>query len=87
MSLFRGVSAIFVFVVALFTLALALYGIFAIWAYAAQTHQPIDLLSLAAAVGACIIGVLFLVISRALDPEHGPVRSYRKRPRKARPQV
>lgn len=83
MNLLRGASAILTFVVALLTLALGLYGLVGAWAFAAQTRQPIDPWWLTGGLLACVVGVLCLIASRAIDPEHGPVRSYRKRPRKS----
>src|SRR6185312_12467146 len=75
MNLLRGASAILTFVVALLALALGLYGLVAAWAFAAQTHQPIDPWWLTGGLLACVVGVLCLIASRAIDPEHGPVRS------------
>jgi hypothetical protein len=83
MKLFREVAAIAVFIVALIAFAGGVYWLAVAWAIATQNQQPIDVVSLAGGLLACALGVLFLVISRALDPEHGPVRSYRQRSRKS----
>ena len=83
MSVVRGAGAILAFVVGLIAFALGLYGLAIAWAYAIQTKQPIDLLALSLGLGACAIGILCFFAARALDPDHGPVRSYRKRPRKS----
>ena len=82
MNMLRGVTAIVAFVVALLALAGGLYGLATAWAAAAQNQQPMDPWWLAGALAACVVGVLFFFISRAIDPEHGPVRSYRRRPSK-----
>ena len=82
MNLLRGASAILAFVVALLALAGGLYGLATAWAFAAQNQQPVDPWWLTASLTACAVGVLCLFISRAIDPEHGPVRSYRRRPSK-----
>lgn len=84
MELLRGVGAVLTFLVGLFTIAGGLYSLATTWAVAASTHRPIDLIALAGGVIACAVGMLFLFLSRAIDPEHGPVRSYRRRPRKSR---
>ncbi len=82
MNLLRGVTAIVAFVVALLALAGGLYGLATTWASAAQAQQPIDPWWLTGSLIACVVGVVFFFISRAVDPEHGPVRSYRRRPSK-----
>ncbi len=82
MKLLRGVAAILVFLVGLITLAGALFSV-AI-TMAAAVHQPINQSDLVAGLIAVAIGLLCLVISRAIDPERGPVLSYRSRRRKAR---
>lgn len=84
MHLLRGATAILAFVVALLALALGLYGLASAWAFAAQTQQPIDPWWLIGGLIACVVGVLCFFISRAIDPEHGPVRDYRKRAGKVR---
>ena len=83
MKVFRGDAAIATFIVALIALAGGLYWVAIIWAAAAQNQQPIDALSLAGGLIACALGLLSLVVSRSLDPEHGPVHSYRSHPRKS----
>lgn len=82
MNLLRGASAILAFVVALLALAGGLYGLGIVWATAAQNQQQIDPWWLTGSLTACAIGVVFFFISRAIDPEHGPVRSYHRRPSK-----
>ena len=84
MELLRGVGGILTFLVGLFTIAGGLYSLATTWAFAASTHQPIDLMALAGGIIACAVGMLFLFLSRAIDPEHGPVRSYRRRRGKSR---
>jgi len=84
MKLLRGVGAIVRFLIGLFTIAGGLFSMASAWAYAAQTHQPVDLGWLAEGLAACAIGVLFMFIFRWLDPEHGPIRSYRRRAGKSR---
>lgn len=83
MNLLRGASAILAFAVALLALAGGLYALATAWAFAAHTQQPIDPWWLTGGLLACVVGVLCLIAARAIDPEHGPVRSYRKRPRKS----
>ncbi|HKT38115.1 MAG TPA: hypothetical protein VJR48_07050, partial [Ktedonobacterales bacterium] len=68
----------------LFTIAGGLYSMAATWYFVGKTHQPVDLAALAIGLAACAVGVLFLLLSRWLDPENGPIRSYRRRPRKSR---
>jgi len=87
MKLLRGVGAIVTFLIGLFTITGGLFGMAAAWASAAQSHQPIDLAWLAEGLIATAIGVMFLFFSRWLDPEHGPIRSYRRRPGKSRTQA
>ena len=82
MKLLRGVAAILVFIVGLITLAGALFSV--TLTMAAAVHQPINQSDLTAGLIAGAIGFLCLVISRAIDPERGPVLSYRKRRGKAR---
>lgn len=82
MNMLRGASAIVAFVVALLALAGGLYGLATTWASAAQTQQPVDPWWLTGSVAGCAVGVVFFFISRAIDPEHGPVRNYRRRPSK-----
>lgn len=84
MKLLRGVAAILALLVGLLGLAGGLYSIAVTWAIAAKSQQPISLSALAGGLIACAIGILFMVVSRAIDPEGGPVRSYRDRPRKRR---
>jgi hypothetical protein len=84
MKLLRGVGAIVTFLIGLFTTGGGLYGMAATWYFAAKTHQPIDLSALAIGVVACAVGILFLFVSRWIDPENGPIRNYRRRPRKSR---
>lgn len=84
MKLLRGVGAILTFLIGLFTIAGGLYSMAATWYFAGKTHQPVDLAALAIGLAACAVGVLFLFLSRWLDPENGPIRSYRRRPRKSR---
>ncbi|HEX9036939.1 MAG TPA: hypothetical protein VF808_08110 [Ktedonobacterales bacterium] len=84
MNLFRGVAAILVFLVGLITIAGALFGVGLTAAAAQVTHQPINLSDLATGLIAGAIGFLCLFISRAIDPERGPVLSYSKRRRKRR---
>lgn len=83
MSVVRGAGAILAFVVGLILIALGLYGLAIAWAYAIQTKQPIDFSALSLGLGASAIGILCFVAARALDPDHGPIRSYRKRPSKS----
>jgi len=87
MKLLRGVGAIVTFLIGLFTITGGLFAMAAAWAFAAQTHQPIDLGWLADGLIATAIGFVFLFISRRLDPEHGPIRSYRRRHGKSRTQA
>ena len=87
MKLLRGASAILACVVGVVALALGLYSLAAMWGVAAQMQQPIDSVALAVGLVACAVGFLFLFASRAIDPENGPIRSYRKRPRKVRTQA
>lgn len=82
MKLLRGVAAILAFLVGLITLAGALYSVVLTAAAAEQTHHPIDMSALVGGLVAGAIGFLFLLISRAIDPERGPVLSYRNRSRK-----
>jgi hypothetical protein len=84
MNLFRGVAAILVFLVGLITIAGALFSVTLTMAATGQTHQPINAPDLTAGLVAGAIGLLFLFISRAIDPERGPVLSYRTRRRKSR---
>ncbi len=84
MELIRGVGAVLAFLVGLFTIAGCLYSLATNWAYAGDIHQPMDPTALAGGLIGCAVGMLFLFLSRALDPEHGPIRSYRRRPRKSR---
>ncbi len=84
MKLLRGVGAVVTFLIGLFTFAGGLYSLAATWYFAGKTHQPVDGSALAVGVIACAVGILFLFISRWLDPENGPVRSYRRRPKKSR---
>lgn len=84
MKLLRGVGAILTFLIGLFTIAGGLYSMAATWYFVGKTHQPVDLAALAIGLAACAVGVLFLFLSRWLDPENGPIRSYRRRPRKSR---
>ncbi|HKW22452.1 MAG TPA: hypothetical protein VJO13_13800 [Ktedonobacterales bacterium] len=87
MKALRGVGAIVTFLIGLFTITGGLFGLASAWAFAAQTHQPLDVGWLIDGLIATTIGFLFLFISRWLDPEHGPVRSYRRRAGKSRTQV
>ena len=84
MGLLRGVGGILTFVIGLFAIASGLYGMAAMWAAAAHNHQPVDLAALAVGLAACAIGVLSLFLSRTIDLENGPVRSYRSRSKKSR---
>lgn len=87
MKLLRGVAATLIFLLGLLTCAGALYSVVITMDIAEATHQPIDRLALAGGLIACASGVLFLFISRAIDPEGGPVLRYRDRPRKRRTHV
>lgn len=84
MKLLRGVAAILAFLAGLITLASALYWLAITMAAAEQTHQPIDVASLTGGLIASAIGTLCFFLSRAIDPEGGPVLSYRERRRKPR---
>jgi hypothetical protein len=84
MKALRGVGGILTFLIGLFAIAGGLYSMAATWYYAGKTHQPVDLAALAIGLAACAVGVLFLFLSRWLDPENGPVRSYRRRSKKSR---
>ena len=84
MKLLRGVGAILAFLIGLFTIGGGLYSMAATWYFVAKTHQPMDFGWLIDGLIATAIGFMFLFISRWLDPEHGPIRSYRRRPRKSR---
>jgi hypothetical protein len=84
MKLLRGVAATLLFLAGLITLAGALFSVVITLAIAGQTHQPINLSDLAGGLVAGAIGFLLLFISRATDPEGGPVLSYRDRPIKRR---
>jgi hypothetical protein len=84
MKLLRGVLPILTFLIGLVTLAGGLYSMAVTWAIAAKSQQPISLSALGGGLIACAIGILFMVISGAIDPEGGPVRRYRDRPRKPR---
>lgn len=84
MKLLRGVAATLVFLVGMITCAGALYSVVITMDIAEVTHQPIDRLALAVGLIACGSGFLLLFISRAIDPEGGPVLRYRDRPRKRR---
>ena len=84
MKLLRGVGAILAFLIGLFTIGGGLYSMAATWYFVAKTHQPMDLGWLIDGLIATAIGFMFLFFSRWLDPEHGPIRSYRRRPRKSR---
>jgi uncharacterized membrane protein HdeD (DUF308 family) len=84
MKLLRGAGAIVAFLIGLFTITGGLFAMASAWAFAAQTHQPIDVGWLMDGLIATAIGFLFLFVSRWLDPEHGPVRSFRRRPGKPR---
>jgi hypothetical protein len=82
MKLLRGVGAILAFLIGLFTITGGLFSMAVAWYFVAKTHQPMDLGWLVDGLIACAIGFMFL--SRWLDPENGPVRSYRRRPGKPR---
>ena len=82
MNLLRGVAAILVFLVGLITLSGAMYSLALTAGAAEQTHQPIDLAALMGGLIASAIGILCFFISHAIDPEGGPVLSYRERRRK-----
>lgn len=84
MKLLRGVGAILAFLIGLFTIGGGLYSMAAEWYFVARTHQPMDVGWLVDGLIATAIGFLFLFISRWLDPEHGPIRSYRRRSGKSR---
>ena len=84
MKLVRGGAGILVFLVGLITFAGALFSLTLTMASAAQTHQPIDEVALVGGLIAAGIGILCLFLSRVIDPDGGPVRSYRERPRKSR---
>jgi hypothetical protein len=84
MKLLRGVAAILAFLFGLITLAGALYWLAITAAAAEQTHQPIDLAALTGGLIASAIGILCFFLSRAIDPDGGPVLSYRERRRKPR---
>jgi len=84
MKLLRGVGAIVTFLIGLFTITGGLFSMASTWAFAVETGQPIDVGWLIDGLIATAIGFLFLFISRRLDPEHGPVRNYRRRPGKPR---
>ena len=84
MKALRGVGAIVTFLIGLFTITGGLFSMASAWAFAAQTHQPLDVGWLIDGLIATTIGFMFLFISRWLDPEHGPIRSYRRRPGKSR---
>ncbi|HEU4785289.1 MAG TPA: hypothetical protein VFS83_18265 [Ktedonobacterales bacterium] len=84
MKLLRGVGGILTFLIGLFTIAGGLTSMAGAWYVAGTTHQPVDLSALAIGLAATAIGVLFLFFSRWLDPENGPIRSYRRRSKKSR---
>jgi len=84
MKLLRSVGGILTFLIGLFVIAGGLYSMAATWYFAGKTHQPVNLAALAIGLAACAIGVLFMFIFRWLDPEHGPIRSYRRRAGKSR---
>lgn len=82
MQLLRGVAAILAFLAGLITLAIALYSLAITAAIASETHQPINVAAVVGGLVAGAGGILCFYISRAIDSEHGPVLSYRDRPRK-----
>jgi hypothetical protein len=84
MKLLRAVLGILTAVVGLIVLAAGLCAVAVTLAIAQGSHQPISIVSLAGELIACAIGLLFFALSRAIDPEGGPVRSYRERRRKPR---
>ncbi len=87
MKLLRGVGAIVAFLIGLFTITGGLFSMAVAWATAVQTNRPIDVGWLVDGMIATAIGFIFFFISRWLDPEHGPVRRYRRRPGKTRTQA
>lgn len=84
MKLLRGVAATLLFLGGLITLAGALFSVVLTVASAGQTHQPINMPDLVGGLIAGAIGFLLLFGARAIDPEGGPVLSYRDRPIKRR---
>ena len=84
MKALRGAGAIVTFLIGLFTITGGLFSMASTWAFAAQTNRPIDVGWLIDGLIATAIGIMFLFISRWLDSEHGPIRSYRRRPGKSR---
>lgn len=84
MKLLRGGAALLVFLVGLFMFAGGLFSAALTVAAAAQPKRPINLSDLAVGLAVCALGILLLIISRTIDPDHGPVRSYRRRPQKSR---
>lgn len=87
MKALRGAGAIVTFLIGLFTITGGLFSMAVAWATAVETDQPIDIGWLMTGLIATAIGFLFFFVSRRLDPEHGPIRSYRRRPGKPRTQA